>query len=110
MMMRTWVHAGALQLIFLFKCLEYTTGMYIHAYNGCKTSEIVKERCSLKSQELQTLCQAWYPLISSVSYKDCDSKCNLSFYICVHWCVSAYSFWNNDQDGSILRIGLVCLI
>ncbi|KAH9553691.1 hypothetical protein CY35_08G025600 [Sphagnum magellanicum] len=44
MMMRTWVHAGALQLIFLFKCLEYTT---------------------------------------------------------------AYSFWNNDQDGSILRIGLV---
>jgi hypothetical protein len=58
MMIRTWVHAGVLQLIFLFKCLEYTTGMYIYAYNGCKTPEIVKERCSLKSQELQTLCQA----------------------------------------------------
>ncbi|CAM6034340.1 unnamed protein product [Sphagnum compactum] len=40
----TMMAAGALQLIFLFKCLEYTT---------------------------------------------------------------AYSFWNNDQDGSILRIGLV---
>jgi hypothetical protein len=50
----TMMAAGALQLIFLFKCLEYTTGMYIHAYNGHKTSEIVKERCSLKSQELQT--------------------------------------------------------